>query len=72
MLNQRDGVSRGVVRCPKCHGRLARHRDTYGAYLSCLVCGFTRDLVSRATILLEDDEPPDTAAADHRASHRAE
>ena len=31
--------------CPKCHGDLLVKEDNYGQYISCIQCGFMRDLV---------------------------
>ena len=30
--------------CPRCHGDLSLDSDIYGKYLSCLQCGFVRDV----------------------------
>ena len=30
--------------CPRCQGDLSRCRDSYGAYLECVQCGYLRDL----------------------------
>ena len=30
--------------CPKCHGDLSLERDRYGSYLSCLQCGYLKEL----------------------------
>jgi len=30
--------------CPKCQGALNLASDMYGRYISCLQCGFSRDL----------------------------
>ena len=30
--------------CPRCQGDLYLAADTYGKYVNCLQCGFTRDL----------------------------
>ena len=30
--------------CPRCHGDLHLKRDMEGLYLSCIQCGFTKDL----------------------------
>ena len=30
--------------CPKCHGDLTMNQDGYGAFVSCLQCGFMRDI----------------------------
>ncbi len=30
--------------CPKCHGDLTMNQDVYGAFVSCLQCGFMRDI----------------------------
>ena len=32
--------------CPRCQGSLYLATDMYGKYVSCLQCGFTRDLPS--------------------------
>jgi len=31
--------------CPKCHGDLYLNRDLYGRYVTCLQCGYMKDLV---------------------------
>ena len=31
--------------CPKCHGDLYLERDQYGRYLSCLQCGYLKELL---------------------------
>ena len=35
-----------LKRCPRCSGDLYGDRDQYGAYVSCLQCGLTRDVLS--------------------------
>ncbi len=30
--------------CPKCHGDLTMGQDGYGSFVSCLQCGFMRDI----------------------------
>lgn len=30
--------------CPKCHGDLTMKHDGYGSFVSCLQCGFMRDI----------------------------
>lgn len=30
--------------CPKCHGDLMMNQDGYGSFVSCLQCGFMRDI----------------------------
>ena len=30
--------------CPKCHGDLTLNQDGYGSFVSCLQCGFMRDI----------------------------
>ena len=35
-----------LKRCPRCSGDLYSDYDQYGAYVSCLQCGLTRDVVS--------------------------
>ena len=34
----------GFKGCPKCHGDLYLSRDMYGKYISCLQCGYMKDL----------------------------
>ena len=31
--------------CPKCHGDLYLERDQYGSYMSCLQCGYLKELL---------------------------
>ena len=31
--------------CPKCHGDLYLERDQYGRYMSCLQCGYLKELL---------------------------
>ena len=35
--------------CPKCHGDLTMNQDGYGAFVSCLQCGFMRDIDAKPT-----------------------
>ena len=35
--------------CPKCHGDLTLSQDGYGAFVSCLQCGFMRDIDVKPT-----------------------
>ena len=30
--------------CPRCHGDIVVHIDVFGRYMSCLQCGFQRDV----------------------------
>jgi len=52
--------------CPKCMGDLAVGRDMYGSYVSCLQCGFMRDLEiaakSEAPSPARDGAAPEYAA----------
>ncbi len=34
--------------CPKCHGDLTTGRDAYGSFISCLQCGFMRDIDAKS------------------------
>ena len=34
--------------CPKCHGDLTLNQDGYGSYMSCLQCGFMRDIDAKS------------------------
>jgi hypothetical protein len=42
--------------CPRCRGRLFHSRDAYGAYSSCLGCGFVREWVSGPAVTRPDDD----------------
>ena len=35
--------------CPKCHGDLYSGEDMHGRYLSCIQCGYMRDLPKEAS-----------------------
>ena len=37
-------VRPGTGNCPKCGGFVAQRADCYGAYLSCVNCGWDKDL----------------------------
>ena len=40
--------------CPKCHGDLYDAKDIHGSFLSCLQCGYLRDLgTPNVTVLVE-------------------
>ena len=30
--------------CPKCHGDLTMNHDGFGSFVSCIQCGFMRDI----------------------------
>jgi hypothetical protein len=49
-------------RCPRCTGPLERHRDRYGVYVSCFLCGYARDLNSVATLDLTTPSDPEEYA----------
>ena len=38
--------------CPKCLGDLTAGQDGYGTFISCLQCGFMRDLDVKSTITI--------------------
>jgi DNA-directed RNA polymerase subunit M/transcription elongation factor TFIIS len=43
--------------CPRCRGSMIAEKDWYGAYSSCLSCGYVHEAVSPPAIeLLEEDE----------------
>ena len=44
------GVQSGMIKfkgCPRCGGDLLLAEDIFGKYLSCLQCGFLRDMAER-------------------------
>ena len=45
-----------AARCPRCGGALFTARDAYGAYRSCLACGFVQELLSGPAIDVPLDE----------------
>ena len=53
--------------CPKCQGALNLASDMYGRYISCLQCGFSRDLPD---ILPQNGGPPRPAAPEVQAPMR--
>lgn len=44
--------------CPRCKGSMIIERDWYGAYSTCICCGFVSEAVSSPAIdlMLEEDE----------------
>jgi hypothetical protein len=38
--------------CPKCHGDLYLSKDMYGKYLTCLQCGYLKDLAAQPEITI--------------------
>ena len=43
----------GFKGCPKCHGDLYLNKDMYGKYISCLQCGYMKDLPPESMELKE-------------------
>ncbi len=44
--------------CPKCQGDLYLNRDSYGRYVSCIQCGFVKDLSEQAVMpVIQKPEP---------------
>ena len=56
------------VRCPRCRGRVHSEQDHHGSYLTCLMCGYTRDLTSTAVIELDDVSDTETDRTDTPAT----
>ena len=48
--------------CPKCHGDLYDAIDVHGAFLSCLQCGYLRDLGTPNVAVFVEKTPKDAAA----------
>lgn len=42
--------------CPRCRGHLLQASDAYGAYASCVCCGFVQEWVSGPAIDLGDKD----------------
>ncbi len=47
--------------CPKCHGDLYLSKDMYGKYISCLQCGYMKDLPTESKELGVEFREPVTA-----------
>lgn len=45
-------------RCPRCSGDLFEDRDTYGPFITCMQCGFTKDVMSKLDEPLEKSLEP--------------
>ncbi len=59
--------------CPKCHGDLYLERDQYGRYMSCLQCGYLRELLGHLPeklpgISLSEQTRQTPAEAEHLAA----
>ena len=39
-------------RCPRCTGDLYEDRDVYGPFITCVQCGFSRDIPNKSASLL--------------------
>ncbi len=56
--------------CPRCNGAMITERDWYGAYSTCLQCGFVHEMVSSPAIdLLDDEETAGTRQRRRQPSH---
>ncbi len=47
--------------CPKCHGDLYLSKDMYGKYISCLQCGYMKDLPTESKESAVEFREPVTA-----------
>ena len=59
MLNLR-GTEYTMIKfkeCPRCQGDLYITEDTFGKYLSCLQCGYLRDLAQPAQVSQLESAP---------------
>jgi hypothetical protein len=43
--------------CPRCRGAMIMERDWYGAYGTCLSCGFVHEVLTSPPIEIPDDVP---------------
>ncbi len=48
--------------CPKCLGDLTMREDAYGSFISCIQCGFMRDIDSGAVLKASARAPTAPAA----------
>ena len=51
--------------CPKCGGDLSLAQDIFGKYLSCLQCGYLKDIPDERTVARE------LVAAEGRQTHQS-
>ena len=50
--------------CPRCKGDVYVNKDTYGLFMECLQCGFSKDLPDRVgAVSAEEPDRPDEAVA---------
>ena len=47
----------GFKACPRCHGDIVVHIDVSGRYMSCLQCGFQRDVEEKYRQVRNKPEP---------------
>jgi hypothetical protein len=56
--------------CSRCNGAMITERDWYGAYSTCLQCGFVHEMVSSPAIdLLDSEESAGTRQRRRQPSH---
>ncbi len=55
--------------CPKCLGDLTMGQDMYGSFISCLQCGFMRDVDAKPATTNASDAYRATTAAYSGAEH---
>ena len=55
-------LSKQTHQCRKCVGNVAIQEDQYGKYLSCLMCGTTREHILAADTTAARESGPDGAS----------
>ena len=55
--------------CPRCTGSMISERDWYGAYSSCITCGYVYEWVSSPAIDLPDDSQSSPRQRRRQPSH---
>jgi len=56
--------------CPRCRGSMHAERDRYGAFSTCLSCGYVHEFVSPPAVeLLEEDESGKVKTRRRHPSH---
>jgi hypothetical protein len=55
--------------CPRCRGAMILERDWYGAYSTCIACGFVHEMLSSPPIDLAAEEVGPTRQRRRQPSH---
>ncbi len=58
--------------CPRCNGDLFEDRDQYGSYITCMQCGFSKDVPTdqKSTLVVSSEPVPVPMAPQSDGSKR--